>query len=99
MKKRVAIIGAGLSGLTLAKQLSLSADIVIFEKARGVGGRMATRYAEQYFFDHGTQFFTVRTKAFKNFIEPYLQSGLVAEWKGKAITFQADKKNYRSFVV
>jgi renalase len=92
MKKRIAIIGAGLSGLTLAKQLSQSADIVVFEKARGVGGRMATRYAEPYYFDHGTQFFTVRTKPFKSFIEPYLQSGLVAEWKGKAITFQVDKK-------
>lgn len=40
--KRIAIIGAGLSGLVLARQLASNADITVFEKARGVGGRMST---------------------------------------------------------
>ena len=90
MKKRIAIIGAGVSGLTLAQHLKDHADVVVFEKARGVGGRMSTRYAEPFYFDHGTQFFTARSKAFQRFIAPLIASGLIAEWKGKVVTFQAD---------
>jgi renalase len=91
MKKRIAIIGAGISGLTLAKNLQDHADIVVFEKSRGVGGRMNTRYAEPFYFDHGTQFFTARTKAFQSFIAPLISKGSIAEWKGKVVTYQADK--------
>ena len=90
MKKRIAIIGAGISGLTLAQQLKEHADVVVFEKARGVGGRMSTRYADPFYFDHGTQFFTARSMAFQAFIAPLIGKGLIAEWKGKVVTFQAD---------
>lgn len=90
MKKKIAIIGAGMSGLTVASALAAVADVTVFEKARGVGGRMSTRYAAPFYFDHGAQFFTARTAAFKSFLAPFLQSGLVAEWKGKVITFAAD---------
>lgn len=54
MKKRIAIIGAGSSGLTLAQQLKEYADVVVYEKACGVGGRMSTRYVDPFYFDHGT---------------------------------------------
>jgi renalase len=91
MKKRIAIIGAGISGLTLAQNLKDHADVVVYEKARGVGGRMSTRYADPFYFDHGTQFFTARTPAFQKFIEPLITEGLIAEWKGKVVTYQADK--------
>jgi hypothetical protein len=64
MKQRIAIIGAGISGLTLAQSLKEYADVVVFDKARGVGGRMNTRYADPFYFDHGTQFFTARSKSF-----------------------------------
>lgn len=91
MKKRVAIIGAGISGLTLAQNLKSHADVVVFEKARGVGGRMSTRYADPFYFDHGTQFFTARSNAFQRFISPMLESGLIAPWEGKVITIQEDR--------
>lgn len=58
MKQKIAIIGAGLSGVLLGQSLSPMADVTIFEKSRGVGGRMCTRYADPFYFDHGTQFFT-----------------------------------------
>lgn len=40
--KKIAIIGAGLSGITLAKKLSQKTDVHVFEKGRGIGGRMST---------------------------------------------------------
>ncbi len=91
MKPRIAIIGAGISGLTLARNLVEDADVHVFEKARGVGGRMSTRHAEPFYFDHGTQFFTARSQAFQHFIAPMVEMGLIAPWSGNVITIQEDR--------
>ena len=51
---RVAVIGAGLSGLAAARHLTDSGcDVTVFEKSRGLGGRLATRRAEGAVIDHG----------------------------------------------
>ncbi|MBN8531030.1 MAG: FAD-dependent oxidoreductase [Alphaproteobacteria bacterium] len=92
MKQRIAIIGAGISGLSLARSLAPLAEVTVFEKARGVGGRMSTRYADPFYFDHGAQFFTARTPEFKVFLEPFIASGAVAPWEGKVVTLQAGKE-------
>ena len=92
MKKRIAIIGAGIGGLTLASRLHSKAEVTIFEKSRGLGGRMSTRQAEGFSFDHGTQFFTARVPEFKQFLSTHLSSGLVQEWAGKVITLEKGKK-------
>ena len=92
MKKKIAIIGAGIGGLTLANRLFVDSDVTVFEKARGVGGRMSTRHNDMFTFDHGTQFFTVRDKRFAAYVAPHLSSGLIQEWKGKVITVQAGNK-------
>ena len=83
--KKIAIIGAGLSGLTLGQKLSKKADVFVFEKGRGVGGRMATRYADPFVFDHGAPYWTVTTQEFKNFLAP-LMGSVVAKWRGNIIT-------------
>ena len=92
MKLSIAIVGAGLSGLTIANVIGHHAEVTIFEKARGVGGRMSTRYADEFYFDNGAQFFTARNKHFKQFLAPYFSSGLVQEWQGKVVTFEKGKK-------
>ena len=76
----IAIIGAGLAGLTLAQRLSGAHQVTVFEKARGVGGRMSTRCAGNYAFDHGAQYFTAQAPAFVDFLENLKPSGLVAPW-------------------
>lgn len=81
--KEIAVIGAGLSALTLAQQLKDVANITIFEKSRGVGGRMSTRYADPYKFDHGAQFFTVRSIEFKDFLSGAKDDSIVQEWTPK----------------
>lgn len=92
MKKRIAIIGAGISGLTLAQNLKAHADVIVYEKARGVGGRMSTRYADPFYFDHGTQCFTARSRQFQDFLKPFMDAGIIAEWSGKVINLEIDKK-------
>ncbi len=81
--KRAAIIGAGLSGLVVARRLAGVADVHLFEKSRGPGGRAATRHIGDYSFDHGTQFFTARTAAFQSFLEPLIERGIVADWPAR----------------
>ncbi|MFL2529112.1 MAG: NAD(P)/FAD-dependent oxidoreductase [Candidatus Azotimanducaceae bacterium] len=88
---RVAIIGAGLSGLSLANLLGNKVDVTLFEKARGVSGRMSTRRAEPYFFDHGAQYFTARTKPFQNFIQPFINDGFIKRWSARYARFDDDK--------
>jgi predicted NAD/FAD-dependent oxidoreductase len=85
---KIAIIGAGMSGLTLAHRLKDVAEVVLFEKSRGVGGRMATRYAEPFEFDHGAQFFTAKTLAFQQFLQPLLQQGVIARWDARFVEFE-----------
>lgn len=92
MKKNIAIIGAGMAGLTLANRLNEHANVTVFEKARGVGGRMATRHADPFDFDHGTQFMTARSKAFRAFLAPHIATGLIQDWTGKAVTFDPERK-------
>ena len=82
---KIAIIGAGLSGLTAAINLDRTADITLFEKSRRPGGRICTRYVESYNFDHGAQFFTARSAEFKEFLKPLIKSGVVDNWKARWI--------------
>lgn len=83
--KRIAVIGAGLSGLVVARELSFEHDVTVFEKSRGFGGRMATRYDSGFEFDHGAQFFTARTAEFRDFLAPLAEAGVVAAWCGRFV--------------
>jgi renalase len=88
---KIAIIGAGLSGLSAAHFLKEHAEITLFEKAHGVSGRISTRRAEPYFFDHGAQYFTVRTKAFHDFIQPLIKQGIIERWNARYVKFDIDQ--------
>jgi len=81
---RVAVIGAGISGLTCARTLTdHGVAVTVFEKSRGVGGRMATRRAEGGLtFDHGAQYFTVGDEQFGRHVRSWQQDGLVQLWDG-----------------
>jgi len=80
----VAVIGAGMSGLVCARLLAESGHHVrIFDKARGPGGRMATRRAGPLRFDHGAQYFTVRDPCFRRWVESWEADGLATRWKGR----------------
>lgn len=95
----IAIIGAGLSGLTAAHILKDHANVTIFEKSRGVGGRMSTRRAEPYFFDHGAQYFTARTIPFQKFIQPMIDRAVIQRWNARYVKFDnstiVERKDWR----
>ena len=95
MKPSIAIIGAGLAGLTLARELSAVADITLYEKARGLGGRMSTRRNDTHQWDHGAQFFTARSKAFNAMLAPLITSGTVVAWQPNITTLSFDQAPFK----
>ncbi len=91
-KPKIAIVGAGIAGLTLAKQLGTSyATVCIYEKSRGVGGRLATRYNDSYQFDHGCPSFTAESSLFTTFIQPYILDGTLTIWEPKIVKLSEEK--------
>lgn len=60
------IVGAGISGLACAHELMrLGKSVLVLEKSKGVGGRMACRRIWETRADHGAQYFTVRDQQFE----------------------------------
>jgi predicted NAD/FAD-dependent oxidoreductase len=81
MDAQVLIIGAGVSGLMAANVLKAAGvEVLVVDKGRSVGGRMATRRIQQGAADHGAQFFTVRTAQFQSYVDQWLAEGLVRVW-------------------
>ena len=79
---RVAIIGAGLSGLTCATALKGFAEVQVFEKSVFVGGRISRYQFGEYQFNHGEQYFTVSNPLFLNIVDAWQSSGLIRPWDG-----------------
>lgn len=88
---RIAVAGAGMSGLVVARRLSAFGDVTVFEKSRGPGGRMSTRYADAFEFDHGAQYFTARSTAFQAFLQPLIDAGEVATWQPTVAQFDGHR--------
>ena len=101
----VAVVGAGIAGAACARALADAGFAVqVFDKSRGVGGRMASRRAEWIAadgsahpvrFDHGAPGFDARSEAFVQFVETAERDGLLARWSpvvdrdGRLVTDEA----------
>ncbi|MFN3237861.1 MAG: NAD(P)/FAD-dependent oxidoreductase [Pseudomonadales bacterium] len=93
----IAIIGAGMAGAVLAHELRGVAGIrlTVFDKSRGIGGRMSTRYGEHDEYDHGAQFFTARSKPFQSLLATLSASNVVTSWEPKVVTLEKQRKPYK----
>lgn len=89
---KIAVIGTGIAGVGIAKRLAASPNhqVELFDKGRGIGGRMSVRHAGVNTFDHGAQFFTARMPAFKDFLRDYQSAGLVQEWRPEIAILSPD---------
>lgn len=89
---RIAIIGAGMAGVTVATLLKAKADIIIVEKSRGVSGRLAHRRAAPFGFDHGAAYMTIRDRGFADMLAPYLSSGLLQHWPQHPVKLRSGER-------
>ena len=104
---RVAVIGGGITGATVASKLARpSVNVDVFDQGRrGVGGRTSHRVVTQdtklnqpeLRFDHGCQFFRADTPTIRGMVNEWIEAGFVEEWKGKFVSVPAqdDRKTGR----
>lgn len=78
----IAVIGAGIAGLSCATQLEARGmRVSVFDKSRGTAGRMSTRRGEGWQADHGAQYFTARDPLFVQELARWQQAGVAAVWQ------------------
>jgi len=73
-----------MAGLSCAQDLvQHGTDVVVFDKGRGLGGRMATRRADGGFqFDHGAQYLSPQSAGFSAMLTGAQAAGAVMPWAG-----------------
>lgn len=95
---KIAIIGAGMAGISAALKLQDKAQVTLFDKSRGIGGRMATRRTEKYNFDHGAQFFTAKSEEFQVLCQQAQKDGVIELWNADFVEITAaEVTNSRKF--
>ena len=84
---RVAVVGAGIGGLFCARTLKdYGAQVTVFDKSRGVGGRMATRrIRDGLLVDHGPAMMQWDAKETKHWVDSWEDEGVLHRWQGKVI--------------
>ncbi len=77
----ILIIGAGLAGLSAANDLKRAGkNVLVVDKGRGLGGRLAGRRIGDATFDHGAQFMTTRNPRFQDTVAEWVKAGVAEEW-------------------
>ncbi|MBB5033127.1 NAD(P)/FAD-dependent oxidoreductase [Prosthecobacter vanneervenii] len=77
----VLIIGTGVAGLIAAREIrNAGRSVVLLDKGRGLGGRLATRRIGAASFDHGAQFITARDARFEEILKQGKDAGMIREW-------------------
>ena len=87
---KVAIVGAGIAGLSAAYSLQDRVEITLFDKSWRAGGRLTTR-SKAFEFDHGAQYFTARSTAFQEFLRPLVKTGLIQPWIARHAKIETDR--------
>jgi len=85
----IAIIGAGIAGLSAAQALQKAGQSVhLFDKGHGSGGRMASKRSDAGALDLGAQYFTARDRRFVEQVQAWQSKGWVAEWKPQLYNYR-----------
>ena len=89
------IIGSGISGSTIANLLNKKYSVILFDKARGPGGRASfKRIKGKTGFDHGTQYISPKTKEFKKFTKDLIKKRILKHYL--IDTYNGKKLNLKS---
>lgn len=88
----IAIIGAGVAGLTCARQLQLAGyRVALIDKSRGLGGRLATRRLPgETHADHGVCYLQPKHPAFAELLQELAQSGILSVWPARHYGLSAE---------
>lgn len=97
-RKRVAIVGGGITGAVAAERLAMQFEVHLFDQGRrGPGGRASHRAVQDGVvlpddppipagaleFDHGCQFFRADDPRMQQLVDNWMAKGWCAQWNGK----------------
>ena len=89
---KLALIGGGLTGATLARELTDSGiDLLWFEKSRGLGGQCSTRRGENGRFDHGAPYFHAHSDLFQSTVRKWTEQGVASRWDARCAELKNKK--------
>jgi renalase len=88
----IAIVGAGMAGIACAKELQSTGQqgIAIFEKSRGVGGRLTTRRMFDTCVDRGTCYISPKGAEFRALFDRLIAANIVENWTDTTHTLTAN---------
>ena len=94
---KIAIIGAGIAGLSCARELQQAGiNVQLFEKSKGPSGRMSTRRGPDWQCDHGAQYFTAQHQDFKTEISRWQAAGVAQPWEPRLKVFEEQARNRKT---
>lgn len=77
----VIVVGAGLSGVACAREVRAAGhDVIVLDRGRRPGGRMAVREIEGRPVDTGASYFTVSDDTFETVVSDWADRGLARRW-------------------
>ncbi|WP_310490025.1 FAD-dependent oxidoreductase [Chamaesiphon sp. VAR_69_metabat_338] len=87
----IAIVGAGMAGIVCARELQAAGQqgIAIFEKSRGVGGRLTTRRMFDTCVDRGTCYISPKGAEFQSLFDRLIAANIVEIWTDTTHTLTA----------
>ncbi len=89
---KIAIIGAGIAGTSAASLLiDQGHSVDIFEKSRGLGGRLTTKRLDWAHIDTGAQYFTARDPRFIQQVEQWQTAKAAELWEFEPFSIQNNK--------
>ena len=78
----VVVLGSGVAGLAAARRATAAGlSVCVVDKGRRIGGRVSTKRADGFIFNHGAQFLTARDPSFIEDCAAAVEAGALAEWQ------------------
>ena len=95
MSLKIGVIGAGISSALFSNLVKDVAQVEVFEKSRGTGGRLARHLAQGFNFDIGCQDIILPSSFAPNIIHKAVVENALLAWKPtfRILSDQDDKKN------
>jgi len=90
---QVAVVGAGLAGLSAAKRLQeAGVSVVVLDDGRRPGGRLATRKYHDRQFDYGAQYMKPHSRRAAVLFSAWRKAGVIVPWRAQALELPQRKK-------